>query len=455
MMPARTGEFAFGAILNFFPLGRLKRAQSRLVADGSFLALVGLLIFLPKPEEFPGLIVFLACACTSALILYGNNGTVSGPALTNRVSVKIGLISYSLYLIHWPLIQYAQGLGYPMQGITPALLVMLGLALAALSEKWIERPFRTTNGPWKSRLSVAASGGLAVIFVCFVLAHTIMRKGFPERIPESVRHVAESIDSERDRRYATLRSMCGERSWESCKARSDTERNVLIIGDSQAVDGLNILNAFAPENHYILDSVAGCPPMTFPSFAREIDRTLETYDECEEQVRRYDTAEMYRNIDTVIISASYEQPSDLGDFLTQLRVHFDGNVLVFGRSTQFSRELPDFVMSARPFPRLEKRAFLELSQHEPFDLELLEIASKHDAKFESKISWFCSDTEQECDVFVDQSSLLISYDRSHLSKRAAEWIGSQFRKKYGNWEGLFPSSPGRGRSMPQRRTGPR
>lgn len=224
MMPSRMGEFAFGAILNFFTFSAVKGRAAPVIADLALLVVVALLVFLPETVEFPGLIVYLACLCTSALILVGDKGYISGPILQNRASLEIGKVSYSLYLVHWPLILYSRELNFQLDGISIPIILAVGIVLAIISEKFIERPFRTPKGPCKTDLSVATSAGVAAVLVLFVLANILAEKGYPERLPEAARFVAESIESEKAKRFVVLQAMCSERGWKTCKTRSAENR---------------------------------------------------------------------------------------------------------------------------------------------------------------------------------------------------------------------------------------
>jgi peptidoglycan/LPS O-acetylase OafA/YrhL len=439
MMPSRMGEFAFGAILNFFTFSAVKGLAARVTADLALFVLVVLLIFLPDTVGFPGLIVYLACLCTSALILVGDKGSVSSTFLQNRASLKIGKISYSLYLIHWPLILYSRELNFQLEGISIPAILVVGIFLAVISEKFIERPFRTPTGPCKTDLSVAASAGLAVVLVSFVLANILAEKGYPGRLRESNRFVAESIESEKEKRFAVLQAICTARGWKTCKTRSTEKPNVLILGDSQAVDGLNILYKFSENNHYIQDSGPSCTPMTLESFTERIKKNHENYQKCKDNTLRYSEPGTYQNIDTVVLSAHYEWPSDLRGFLKQLRTHYEGGILVFGNSPNFSRSLPEIAMSTTSTADAGREAYRLLMQDENYHQEIEDIAAAFNARYVPITSLLCSDKRRSCNLYVADTTTLISYDHYHLSKAAADWIGLGLKHKYKSWKGLFSS----------------
>jgi len=439
MMPSMMGEFAFGAILNFFTFGAVKGQAARVIADFALLVLVVMLIFLPDTVEFPGLIVYVVCLCTSALILVGDKGYMSSSFLQNKASLEIGKVSYSLYLIHWPLILYSRELNIQLEGISIPAILVVGIALAIISEKFIERPFRTPKGPCKTDLSVAASAGVTVVLISFVLANILAEKGYPGRLPESGRFVAESIESEKEKRFGVLQAICSERGWKTCKTRSTEKRNVLILGDSQAVDGLNILYKFSENNHYIQDSGPGCVPMTLELFEKRIKKNRENYQKCKDNTLRYSEAATYQNIDTVVLSANYSWPSDLRGFLEQLRTQYEGKILVFGNSPNFSRSLPEIAMSTTSTADAGRKAYRLLMQDENYHQEIEDISAAFNALYVPLTSLLCSDQRRSCKLYVSDTTTLISYDQYHLSKPAADWIGLELKHKYKSWNGLFSS----------------
>lgn len=443
MMPARTGEFAFGAILNFFAFNSLKGIFARILADLSLIIVTAMLILLPATIEFPGLVVYLACLATSILIVIGDKGYLSAALLRHKASVKIGKISYSLYLVHWPLIIYSNELGYQVEGISIVIILVVGILLAILSERFIERPFRTPDGLWKTDLSVAASSGFVVIFTFFLLANTLAEKGYPGRLPESLRFIATSVDSEKERRFEILNIMCQQRGWKTCRTRSQDKRNVLILGDSQGVDGLNILTKFLPLNHYILDAVPGCPPMTIESFNKLIKEKSENYLQCRELTSRNAEETTYQDIDTVVISANFAQwytPQELSNFLEQLRLHYVGNILIFGNPPNLTQVLPEIALSTTSADAAGRKTYAHLVQNQNYDQELKDIATAYNAIFESKSDYFCSEEKQVCDIYVEGTNFLFSYDERHLSIAATEKIATALKNKHQNWYYLFLST---------------
>ncbi len=187
LLPTRFFELLIGGILAVFLADRQRPrwSHSPLVAlVGYFLILYGL-FRLNSQSTFPGLNALFPCLGSALLILYGTDRRPSA-VLSNRVLVFIGLISYSLYLWHWPIIAYVNYLGIPIGPTAGLGIVALSVSLAWLSWKYIEVPFRSSGA--KLRFGeVVIRRFAAPAFIIFSLALVCIGfNGFPNRFDPSV-----------------------------------------------------------------------------------------------------------------------------------------------------------------------------------------------------------------------------------------------------------------------------
>jgi peptidoglycan/LPS O-acetylase OafA/YrhL len=183
LLPFRVFEFAIGAILVWAPPLREGVAKEISPALGLAAILWSVLTFTEK-TVFPSYNALVPCV-GAALIIYGGNSKYVGAVLRNRVAVGIGLISYSLYLIHWPLIVFVRY--YTMQRLTPSEQIAISVATltsASLMYRYIETPFRRPRGFVRSN---PIFFGLTFANTAWILAFAVAlyrSAGWPERIPE-------------------------------------------------------------------------------------------------------------------------------------------------------------------------------------------------------------------------------------------------------------------------------
>jgi peptidoglycan/LPS O-acetylase OafA/YrhL len=145
LVPTRAWELMVGSILALGVLPDLSKNWQRnaLTISGLALILYSIVAY-TEATPFPG-IAALAPVMGSGLIIYsGKGGSHQAQKLfTARPLVFIGLISYSLYLWHWPLVAFTKYLLFrPFNGVDSAAIILASVLIASFSWKFIEQPFR-------------------------------------------------------------------------------------------------------------------------------------------------------------------------------------------------------------------------------------------------------------------------------------------------------------------------
>ena len=131
--------------------------------------------------RFPGWPALLPVAGTGGVILAGPEATVNRIVLSSRAVVFVGLISYPLYLWHWPLISYAYviRLGKAPTPLMATALVAASFLLAWVTYRFIEYPVRF--GAHRHRRTQIVAACVAVLGACGLVLWT--KNGFPDRFP--------------------------------------------------------------------------------------------------------------------------------------------------------------------------------------------------------------------------------------------------------------------------------
>ena len=200
---------------------------------GSFLLVFGF-IFISSEMSFPGNWALVPVIGTLLIIISGPNAWVNRTILSNKIAVWIGLISYPLYLWHWPLLAFArlveseppsQVNGDPLESFTKAWLIAISVALAWLTYVFIERPIRKAN-----------SGAFKVIGLLCLLALagyagyiTYIRDGQGKKIWSDPFPITSSVDCN------TRIKELGDFTFDGgCRLSKNMDPTVLLIGDSHA-----------------------------------------------------------------------------------------------------------------------------------------------------------------------------------------------------------------------------
>lgn len=204
LIHTRAWELMCGSMLALSVVPKWRNTLLREVS-----AIVGIMmILLPiviydATTPFPGIAALWPCLGT-ALVLHSEGKTQVGRLLSYKPIVFIGLISYSLYLWHWPilaLLRIAFGTA-TLPAIASYAAVLFSIGLAALSWFFIERPFRRKGGISRSRIFIFSTSGIAA---SLALSLIVMRNdGVPSRLPTAVLAAAAGAeDVESDRRSCT------------------------------------------------------------------------------------------------------------------------------------------------------------------------------------------------------------------------------------------------------------
>lgn len=233
----RAWELLVGALL---AMGVVPKRDISGVARNA-IALVGLsavcaaFVGFDEFTRFPGESALVPCLGAAALIYAGESGTsLPGKWLSHRVPVSIGLVSYGLYLWHWPLLSFAQKIANgKLSGLQVACVLLLTLLLTLLSYFTLEKAVRTRLVLPTRRAAFA--GTFASLLLCWGLSTYVdTKKGLPERVPDAVAKLdkAASVGGVRH----LLKAACNgsDRRW-GCKIGADKPKpSFLVWGDSHA-----------------------------------------------------------------------------------------------------------------------------------------------------------------------------------------------------------------------------
>lgn len=267
-LPTRAWELMLGAYLMLSPLPKLK---SRFAVE--IVGLVGLFCLgfayftLKETSAFPGPGALLPCLGTALLIYAGEHADSTGKSYASRLLelkpfVWIGLISYSLYLVHWPLVSFATHLTLrPVNA--PVMLTLISILLAAALWKWVEQPFRT-HSVLKTRKLVFVASFVSIALAVLVSFFIISKAGFPGR-PADYEHKDVAMEKWRN-------GTCFFEAGQPISAFSETDcthdlgfddTKILLWGDSYAAQYVSGLAAVADKlgSNVMQITFAGCPPL--------------------------------------------------------------------------------------------------------------------------------------------------------------------------------------------------
>lgn len=229
LTPFRVYQFAIGAALAWLPAIDTNRYREIVLSAGLAALLAAVTIFDHATSQA---IAGVVAALGTAAVLIAGQATRSGLLLRNRVSVYLGRISYSVYLVHWPVVVFAAYVAQrDFTGTEKALLVVAAVALGAVLSHTVEQPWRYGGKRrfghvryWSYYATAAAAVAL--------LGYSTTSTGWSWRLGERGNFLAElKTDSEKARLVGYGGDGCDPKG---CMTNGATKPDLIVIGDSHS-----------------------------------------------------------------------------------------------------------------------------------------------------------------------------------------------------------------------------
>ncbi len=224
-------------------------------------ALLAAVFLYDASTPFPSLYSLVPVAGTALVILFGTPTSGVGRILAAQGPVSLGLISYSAYLWHQPILAFLR-IRSPVHPAVWEMLSAIGLALlfAALSYRYIETPFRRRAGGM-------AQSGKAVLLASVAGAVTFVGLGFSGHGTNGFPGRSE-LYSRLAQNYG-LDISCNGNSIDARECRSGESVQALLWGDSQAMHLALPLAMAQSETGVVQATLSACPPIAGYKGARQ------------------------------------------------------------------------------------------------------------------------------------------------------------------------------------------
>lgn len=422
LTPFRAWELALGALLAIKFIPALATAVGRNLVGGIGLALALGVIVLGSPTS-PLLLTTGLAAVGAAMVIASSEGAMSaaGRLLSLRPLVFIGLISYSLYLWHWPLIvfQRTDALLLPESAPLATLAVIAAsVGIAILSWRFIELPFRAM-GRGISRPAVFATTAAAMASVFAACAMILLANGAPFRFPDRVVAIASYLSYDSSQAFRTGKCFLATNRQhidvDTCMALDKRRPNYLLVGDSHAAHLWFGLSSAMPEVNVMQATASMCRP-AIPAVSALDTRA------CPKLMQFVFNDFLARNkVDKVLLAASWkdEDIAALSEVIDTLKAKGIDTV-VLGPIVEYDRALPrllvdqirrgdGFAANDRRTPGIRER-----------DREMDRIVTARGATYLSIYEAICR--EDRCDEFVT-GDIPMQFDTGHLTEQGSVELG--------------------------------
>lgn len=256
LLPFRVFEFCIGSCLAWTTDKKTTETTADILLFVGVLFIAFSIFYLNKEMVFPSYNALLPCFGAALVIQFGGESRFKW-LLVNRFLLAIGLMSYSLYLVHWPLIVFLHYRFGPINHIQQIAIILLSLGMAWMSCRFVETPFRSKVYSLKWLLLPTPA---LVIFACSF----IFGNGWSWRVASPVVFTEIKSPEEFHTEYY------GGKGYPSIgPVGVQAPPDILLIGDSHArhyAEGL--FKEIAEPHGYHLHIIAGNSFIHLPNFTR-------------------------------------------------------------------------------------------------------------------------------------------------------------------------------------------
>jgi len=415
LLPTRAWELIAGIlcaiILNnndHFP--RLVRESLSLI--GLSFIIFSMILFEEKMTH-PGFLTLFPVIGTMLIIIFSNENIFFYKVLGNRFLVFNGLISYSLYMWHQPIISFLSYTGEINSFLNEIYIILFLIVISFLSWKYIEVPARNKKIISNKIYYLISSFSLITLIIISCIG--ILSKGLLSKYP--VKDYNLLLNENQYGKYVWKKSS----NIELKEFSNSTKKKVIIIGDSFSQD---LLNSFI-ENEYENEIEFSWYSINFDCKMPIIDlkclnRNLKIHN---------DLKKLINKADVVFLSMAWgdEHLLDFDKIFLEDELNFFSKKLILVGTKQFK------FINGKSWTRKD---ILKLKESERLNLktetskELInrnnQMKRNYEKNFISLMDIFC-DENFHCSLF-DHDSRILSYDGAHLTKSGAKYLGEKLRE---------------------------
>ncbi len=422
LAPTRAWELFAGSIAAFITQKHGVKHNNLLASLGLIAILFSIFVY-DESIPFPSVYAVLPVLGVVLLVLYADKETFAAKLLSKKAFVGIGLISYSAYLWHQPLLVFIRikFVNEPPLFIT-ALVVLSSFVLGYYSWKLIETPFRNRNLINKSKIFILSFSGLVLFSVFGIIGNKT--NGFQYRLDQWQLDILQWEKYPRHLAYKEGDCFLGpEQNYREFKSEcSSDEASILIWGDSHAAalsSGWNKLHKLSQL------TASGCPPI--------IDLEIPSRPQCYKINQHVVNKISERKYKTVVMHAywtsySEEQLKGLTSTVNQLRKSGVKEIVLISGVPQYQPSLPSRLLlegtSLNSIASIKQKHIKVVERDE----YLLSLINLQHITFVNAVNIFCDKGYCKATTRFRDKIIPVAWDYGHLTEGGAMWFAEQINK---------------------------
>ena len=436
---SRLWQFLFGsyaALILFKDDFIIKKNYSYISLIGIFLIILSFFI-LNKINTHPSLLTLVPVLGTYMIIVYNNNNSILSKFIGSSFFNKGGILSYSAYLIHYPLFVIFK-INFPNQfNIILVPLILITFLFSFFSWKFIENPFRDFKKVNNTKFLLSLVISYLIIFLIINIfqnfKHTKLNNY--DNIYEKFNLNLENQINERKEYFEnnSYRVKFNKDYIDKSKINfeNDKKLNVLVIGNSHGEDFFSVLD----QNKDLFDNIE-------TRFIRVQLSVFLSEGKDAEKLEYILNDELFRRADIVIISTNFRVYGNYSkDFLALDNINtittLNKKKLLLTSNSPFFRNYRSPVLDIvfrhpkikLSETKINKELFNLIDKNKlEFNKKLKAFSKKNNIEFINKIDFLCDIKNETCDAF-DKNGNITIMDSYHYTLQGAKFFGQKLYDK--------------------------
>ncbi|KTD72256.1 acyltransferase family protein [Legionella tucsonensis] len=434
---SRFWELALGCTLAYLKLYK----SNYLIRQANLRALLGCILIaastllLNQEKHFPGLWALLPTLGAFLIISSGEKAWINRRILSNKILVWLGLISFPLYLVHWPLLSFARIIEVDkLRWSIRCTICLISIFIAFIIYQYIEKPIRQHSArklkPILLLIFVILSGILGYI--------TFLFNGFNSRFPVIIQKIINHADYNYHVGYREGSCFLKpDQDYHNFKVNDCTTHNsahslIYLWGDSHAAHLYPGLKETLEKNYRITQLTASaCPPI--------LGMTLKNRPHCK-RINDFVFKQIKKEVpNSVILAANWTFYKWREIDFTIQKLHSSGikNIIIVGPVPNWSRGgLPVTMLNLVKNSRLgiiPKRLKEGLNiRAQEVDKKMFLYTKEQNLYYISPIKILCNDNGCLAAAKIGNTEELTAWDQAHLTDIGSYTLVSHFPSSYFN-----------------------
>jgi peptidoglycan/LPS O-acetylase OafA/YrhL len=432
LMPARMFEFVIGALAGYLTLNK---NQSELLSLFALISIFVCSIVYNQFTRFPGASALIPCIAT-AILLISEKSFINRKVLSNSVLSYVGRISYSFYLLHWPVYVFLKIYFGHLNLATQLAGIGLSFILSVTSFKYVETPFRQLDFKWWKNYSYRTiiTWALFSLLIFSPITYAGIYNNEDSRLSrEALEYTKKRKLQLKEFKTRGLNDVCWlwqeQESYEDslnkfkinhCFEPKDGEKNVLVFGDSHSAHLFGALKETFHEYNFYMLTGGDC------DFSELYIRTRKTCAVIYDLMKKIDLNKFDYLVTGIRIWYDFRS-KDILDRIKDAVKDYKGTLIYFGPVPYYGSTVMDTIYLQQFNPLFNratnslKDTYSKLVDPNSFHMEKVissQLKGHSNIKYVSILKQICNGSPSTCKHFTKKGDPIL-IDETHLSPDAS------------------------------------